>query len=363
MPKKIDYVLLISLLSLCTFATLFIFRTIDDNSLTRWQWTFANADIILIYPLFILGIILAYMTSRISFPERILAPFLFISSFFISALFWQEPEVIVDVSRYFTQAKHLEMYGIEYFFKEWGQDISAWTDLPLIPFLYGLIFKFFGESRIYIQIATTTFFSATVTLTYMIGKTLWDQDIGFFAGVLLLGIPYLFTQVPIMLVDVPTMFFFTLSIYACIKALDRGGVKMLAFSSITLFLAFFSKYSTWLMLSVLAVILLVYLKNDSKKVLCRSVIITLISGFLIIAAILSKYDVISEQIVLLLNYQRPCCIVFYICRFQEKRFEIYDYKLDVAPGNYNADQTDTLYHIGVSDAGINGFIRITSDQK
>jgi hypothetical protein len=305
MPKKIDYVLLISLLSLCTFATLFIFRTIDDNSLTRWQWTFADADIILIYPLFILGIILAYMTSKISFPERILAPFLFISSFFITALFWQEPEVIVDASRYFTQAKHLEMYGIEYFFKEWGQDISAWTDLPLIPFLYGLIFKFFGESRIYIQIATTTFFSATVTLTYMIGKTLWDQDIGFFAGVLLLGIPYLFTQVPIMLVDVPTMFFFTLSIYACIKALDRGGVKMLAFSSITLFLAFFSKYSTWLMLSILAVILLVYLKKDSKKVLCRSAIITLISGFLIIAAILSKYDVISEQIELLLNYQRP----------------------------------------------------------
>ncbi|MEE8480106.1 MAG: hypothetical protein V3T59_02575, partial [Desulfobacterales bacterium] len=160
MPKKIDYILLISLLLLCTFATLFIFRTIDDNSLTRWQWTFAKADIILIYPLFILGIFLAYMTSKISFPERILAPFLFLSSFFISALFWREPEVIVDVSRYFTQAKHLEMYGIEYFFKEWGKDISAWTDLPLIPFLYGLIFKFFGESRIYIQIATTTFFSA-----------------------------------------------------------------------------------------------------------------------------------------------------------------------------------------------------------
>ena len=125
MPKKIDYVLLISLLSLCTFATLFIFRTIDDNSLTRWQWTFANADLTLIYPLFILGIILAYMTSKISFPERILAPFLFISSFFITAIFWQEPEVIVDASRYFTQAKHLEMYGIESFFKEWGKDICS----------------------------------------------------------------------------------------------------------------------------------------------------------------------------------------------------------------------------------------------
>jgi hypothetical protein len=211
----------------------------------------------------------------------------------------------VDVSRYFTQAKHLEIYGIEYFFKEWGKDISAWSDLPLIPFLYGLLFKFFGESRIYIQIATTTFFSATVILTYMIGKTLWDQDIGYFAGALLLGIPYLFTQVPVMLVDVPTMFFFTLSIYTFIKAMDRGGVGMLIFSSITLSLAIFSKYSTWLMLSVLAVIFFVYLKKDSKKIISRGVIITLISGVLIGVAILSKYDVISEQIVLLLNYQRP----------------------------------------------------------
>ena len=63
----------------------------------------------------------------------------------------------------------------------------AWTDMPLVPFLYGLIFKFFGESRLYIQIFTTFFFSMTVVLTYMIGKTLWDEDTGLYGGMLLLG--------------------------------------------------------------------------------------------------------------------------------------------------------------------------------
>jgi 4-amino-4-deoxy-L-arabinose transferase-like glycosyltransferase len=211
----------------------------------------------------------------------------------------------VDSSRYFTQAKHLEIYGIGYFFKEWGKDIFAWTDLPLIPFLYGLIFKFFGESRIYLQIFITILFSGTVVLTYMIGKTLWDEDIGLFAGALLLGIPYLLTQVPIMLVDVPTMFFFTLSIFVFIKALERGGVGLIALSSITLFFAFFAKYSTWLMLSVTVIIFLVFLKGDSKGVLYRSSIIAFIAGILILCMVLAMFNVISEQITLLLDYQRP----------------------------------------------------------
>jgi len=303
-PKNIQHTLLISLLSIFTFATLFILRAIDDNRLTRWQWVFADTNPAYIFLILIVGMIFAYVISKVSFPKRYAAAFLFLFSFFIAAIFWRESEIIVDVSRYFTQAKHLEIYGIQYFFKEWGKDIKAWTDLPLIPFLYGLIFKFCGESRIYIQIFTTILYSATVTLTYMIGKTLWNEEIGFFAGVLLLGIPYLFTQVPIMLVDVPTMFFFAFAIFAFIRALDQGGLTKIALSSLTLFFVFFSKYSAWLMLSVLPIIFIVYLNINSKKVIYRTSIIILISGFLIIVMAIAKYDVISGQIAFLWDYQR-----------------------------------------------------------
>jgi hypothetical protein len=91
----------------------------------------------------------------------------------------------VDASRYFTQAKHLELYGVKYFVSEWGKDINAWTDMPLVPFLYGVVFSIFGETRIYIQILNTTFFSLTAVLTFELGKILWDEETGFFAGVLL----------------------------------------------------------------------------------------------------------------------------------------------------------------------------------
>ena len=319
--NKIGYVLIISLLTLSVFLTLFIFRSLDDNRLTSWQWAFTGVDVTGIFLILILGIIIAYTLSKVSFPERNPAVFLFLSSFVISVLFWKEPEVIIDASRYFTQAKHLKIYGIKYFIGEWGRNINAWTDLPLVPFLYGLIFKFFGESRTYIQIFTTSLFSMTVVLTYLIGKTLWDENTGFFAGVLLLGMPYLFTQVPLMLVDVPTMFFLTFLIFTFIKALERGK-KWIAISSVAIFLVFFSKYSTWLMLSVLVVIVLVYLIQntehrtqntehktpDSKlqtRYIYRSALVALIAGLFIGVVILFKFDVFSGQVNLLLDYQKP----------------------------------------------------------
>ncbi|MBI3378976.1 MAG: glycosyltransferase family 39 protein [Nitrospirae bacterium] len=302
---------MISLLTFFSFLILFVLRGIDDNRLTSWLWTFSSFNIIEFSLIIISGIIFAYMLTRLSFPKFSPSVFLFLLSFISVMPFWKAPEVIVDASRYFTQAKHLDVYGIGYFFREWGRDINIWTDLPLIPFLYGLIFKLFGESRIYIQAFTTLLFSLTVVLTYNIGKTLWDETVGFYGGVLLLGIPYLFSQISLMLVDVPAMFFLTLSIFTFIMALNRGGIWLL-FSSVAVFTAFFSKYSTWPMLSILAVIFVVYSVQRSKLKMQdnhaswrRGFVVVVISGILIGVVFWYKSDVFLNQIKLLLNYQQP----------------------------------------------------------
>ncbi|MBI5042960.1 MAG: glycosyltransferase family 39 protein [Nitrospirae bacterium] len=299
---------LIALLTFFSFLIPFTLRAIDDNRLTSWLWAFSSVNITWFSLIIISGIILAYILTRVSFPKLNPSVFLFLLSFISVMPFWKLPEVIVDASRYFTQAKHLEVYGIEYFLREWGRDINIWTDMPIIPFLYGLIFKFFGESRVYIQAFTTLLFSMTVVLTYKIGKTLWNETVGIYAGVLLLGIPYLFSQIPLMLVDVPAMFFLTLSIFAFIMALERGGA-WIPFSSAALFMAFFSKYSTWLMLSVLFVIFIVYSIQHSSELegnyIYRASIIASITGLLIGIFFLYKFEVFSEQIRLLIAYQKP----------------------------------------------------------
>jgi hypothetical protein len=296
--------LIISLANIFTFITLFNLRSFDDNRLTSWQWAFTPDHLILFFPLLIFGLGLAYILSQIVALNR--NPiFLFLFSFFTTALFWQAPEVIVDAARYFTQAKHLKIYGIGYFLQEWGKDITAWTDMPLVPFLYGLIFKFFGEHRICIQIFTTLLFSMTVILTYMIGACLWDEDTGLTGGLLLLGIPYLFSQVPLMLVDVPAMFFFTFSIFAVIKALEQGTIKWMGIASIALFLVFYSKYSTWLWLSVLIPICAVYLKINPRTTARRVGVIGGLSLIIIGVGLLIYYDVILDQLRLLMSYQKP----------------------------------------------------------
>jgi hypothetical protein len=302
--------LFIALMLLSVFFLQYTFRSVDDNRLTSWQWTFAQVDLVLFVPVLILGIIAAYFFAEFPFYRSRPALFLFLFSFAAGAVFWSEPEVIVDTSRYFTQAKHLELYGMKYFFQEWGKEMGAWTDMPLASFLYGMIFRFFGESRIYIQVFTSLLFSMTVVLTFFTGKTLWDEDTGFQAGLLLAGIPYLFSQIPLMLTDVPTMFFLILSIFTFCTAMERGGVWIAA-ASVAAFCAVFSKYSTWMMMSVLPVIWLVYLiearKSEvgSQKVIRRGISVTLIAGILIAIAVFYKFDVIAQQIKFLQEYQAP----------------------------------------------------------
>jgi len=193
--------------------------------------------------------------------------------------------------------------------------------MPVVPFLYGLIFRLFGEVRLYIQIFTTLLFSGAVVLTYAIGKKLWDENTGLAAGMLLLGIPYLYSQVPLMLVDVPSMFLLTLTIFVFMKAIESGGM-MVPVSGVLIFLTFFAKYSTWLMLSVLAVISLVYAcapsgnsdgdapaKRKSGEMrrlfFLRGMLAGIFSVLLIGILFFWKREVFTGQMALLLDYQGP----------------------------------------------------------
>ena len=293
------------LLSLAAFLTLFVFRAQDDNRLTSWQWVFTNTDVFRIMPILILGLVLAYALAKVPFPRHHGASMLFVSSFAVAALSWSEPEVIVDVARYFTQAKHVELYGVGYFLTEWGGQIGVWTDLPLVPLLYGLIFSLLGENRIFIQIFTTLLFSGTVVLTYLIGKTLWDETVGFYAGALLLGMPYLLAQVPLMLVDVPTMFFLTLAVFMTIQALERGGTKLVLLAALAVALAFCTKYSSWLMLSVLPVVFIARHWRGARSVWLRAATLATASVVLIGVIVLPNLGIIMRQLEILQSYQAP----------------------------------------------------------
>ena len=215
--------LLILFAALITFPLQYAGRVLDNNTLTRWQWIFSNESPVTLFLLLVPAVAFAQVLSRFE-PDARREPLLLFALAFVAALpAWREPEVIIDASRYFVQAKYLAQNGISGFARGWGGAVTAWTDLPLAPFLYGLLFRGLGEQRIVIQLFTTILFALASVHLYHIGRRLWDRETGFLAGLLLLAMPYLLTQVPLMLVDVPALFLVTLSVHAYLEALERGG--------------------------------------------------------------------------------------------------------------------------------------------
>lgn len=300
---KADAALLVAFTALLAVPLLSLVRFLDDNALTNWNWIFPGAAVGHVYLFIALGIIVSYVLSRSALLDRAPGVVLPVLSFLAVLPLWEGPEVIIDASRYFMQAKHLELYGISSFFREWGGSIGAWTDLPVVPFLYGLLFRYLGESRLFIQAFTTLLFSLTVLLTYQIGRKLWDKETGTAAGLLLLGIPYLLTQVPLMLADVPTLFFITLAIYTYLDAIERGGRLRISGACLALFMSVFSKYSAGVMLLPLLIILIVQSRNERRVVLARAAMVLAGAGALSLVALVSQYDVIWEQVRLLRTYQ------------------------------------------------------------
>lgn len=301
--EKIDY-LLVGTATLVAFILLYAFRYLDDNTLTSWYWVFQSegVDARLVAGAGVLGVFAAYFLSGLGLHEKHPKTVLFTFSFLVGSYFWRSPEAIVDASRYFTYAKETAEYGVTYFLREWGNEIHPWTDLPAMPFIYGVLFKVLGEGRFFPQLINTLFFSATVVLSYSMGERLWSRGVGFNAGLFLLAMPYLLTQVPLFLVDISTMFFLVFAAYATLEAVERKSVSYALLASLGVFLSFFSKFSTWAMLSVVPVILIIRRSPGWKRI---AGILALSSSALLTAALYFKAGAILEQLELLRVYQRP----------------------------------------------------------
>ena len=159
-----------------------------------------------------------------------------------------EPEAVIDASRYFVQAKHLELFGPSAFFRDWGGALPAWTDLPLPAFLYGPVFRLCGEHRLPQQVFTAGLFALTAFATARIGGLLWGARTGARGALLLLAIPCLLVQVPLLMADVPAMAAVTVALWALLETLERRGAGRVAAAALALAAALLAKYSTWVLL-------------------------------------------------------------------------------------------------------------------
>lgn len=305
--EPLEWFLLLWFAALFTFSLLYVFRVYDNNTLASWQWVFVPLGIQRVLLILSGTLFFSLLICRFLPFETIPVPALIVFSTAAVLPLWSEPELLLDSGRYFLQAKALSQYGLLYFIREWGREITIWTDMPLVPFLYGLIFTFVGELRIAVQLWNTLLFVLTVVLTCRLGTVLWNRKTGFYAGFLLLGMPYLLTQVPLMLVDVQTMFFVVLAVYCFVEALRYGGLLRMVVASLTLVLASMAKYSTWPMLAILPVCGYIYLRTTpaAAKYVQRMSAIIVPSAIAVVVLLAYTSPVFTEQLHTLFTYQRP----------------------------------------------------------
>ena len=95
------------------------------------------------------------MLSRRPLPARWRLPSAVLAAFAAGVGLAGEPEMVIDASRYFVQAKYFDLFGPRAFFRDWGGALPAWTDLPLPSLLYGAVFRLCGEHRLPQQVFTS----------------------------------------------------------------------------------------------------------------------------------------------------------------------------------------------------------------
>jgi 4-amino-4-deoxy-L-arabinose transferase-like glycosyltransferase len=300
--RQVEHALLVFLCFAAVLPLLFIARSADTNTFTSWRWVFSGRGVLEAMALLVPAMLVAHAGSRVSLPAR--ARTLLVVAVPAAAVLplWSEPETIIDASRYFLQAKSIAEYGASHFVREWGRGIDAWTDLPLVPFLYGLVFSWLGESRTCIQAFNTVLFALTALLTCRIGQLLWDDETGLHAGLLLAGIPFLLVQVPLLLVDVATMFFLTLSTWTFLSVLRRGGALRILACALAVSAAALSKYSAWPMLLVVLAAS-VAVQPERRTALTRALAVLLATAAILAPVLAARADVLLEQLRLLRGYQ------------------------------------------------------------
>ncbi len=296
-----EHVALVVLCCAAVLPLLLLARSADASTFTSWRWVFRGRAIRETCLLLVPSILLAHLATR-ALHGRARRALLAVPALAIVPL-WSEPETVLDASRYFVQAKFLSEYGVSRFLAEWGHGIDAWTDLPLVPFLYGVVFSVAGESRASIQALDTALFAGTVLLTWRIGRALWSEEAGLEAALLLAGIPFLLVQVPLLLVDVPTMFFLALATYALLAAVRAGGARSVAVGALAACAAALSKYSAWPLLVALAIACVVA-APDRRRGAARATAVLLPASALTVAVLSGHLDLVRRQLELLATYQR-----------------------------------------------------------
>ncbi len=243
------------------------------------------------------SLVLAHYLSGRMEPESLGAYTLPMAVFLVLLTLHTMPELNPDAARYFSEAKFLAEEGVGSFFGEWGRRLYVYVDQPLVPFIYGVLFTLFGESRLVIQAYNFLLYSLLTLLVYRTAEHLWGTRAGVFSGMLMLASPYVLSRVPLTLVDTTLSFLTAALAYTLLTGLTRGDTKRLVLAGVCTAMIPFTKLTGVVYLLPLALVpLVLHLRGERWKP--RLLTVPLILGIaLALPLLLYLQPVLREQLV------------------------------------------------------------------
>ncbi|MGV8152513.1 MAG: ArnT family glycosyltransferase [Candidatus Nanoarchaeia archaeon] len=171
-------------------------------------------------------------------------------------------------------------FSFNYFYMLSNQDISIkdhypvtyerYSRYPHLVQIFAVPFYFiFGLSENVALFTITFFFLLLILFTYLIGKYLYDEKIGFFSALLVSFYPIVFGISRIFLLDLPVVTMVLGTFYFLFKYSDKKNTRDLLFTGLFIILGAMTK-QTYFIFVTLPILFVLYKTNSKKIKLCLS---------------------------------------------------------------------------------------------
>lgn len=147
---------------------------------------------------------------------------------------------------YYISYGPLELSGDEAHYWEWSRrpDLSYYSKGPLIAYLIGITSSIGGNTELAVRFLAPFFLFFSSILIYRLAKELYnDLMVAVLSGLLLQFVPLFAAYGVIMTIDSPFIFFWALSLYLFIRALDSGRTVLWICLGVSIGLGMLAKYS------------------------------------------------------------------------------------------------------------------------
>jgi len=294
--------LLIFILTLISYYILIRNSVIDETMLYSWAWIINFLNVKLFFILLVVIFIISIFIARIDFniKEKHFLLIIFIISFLLSSLLWSSPDPNPDVAEFFGVAKYIELNGLWDYFKSFGTDaLRGYRFHSLLP-VFGLAFRYFGESSFIVHFITSALYAFIPVLTFLLAGKLFSKRIAFISSLFVIAMPNMLVQSSMFMVDVPTVFFVLLALFTFYLFLHKKNIFYYPLTIITFLFALTSKRPAILFLILSLPVLFIIVKKSNgfklKHLSMKSFIIFYTLFVLLFVFVFLKVDFFSEQI-------------------------------------------------------------------